>query len=224
MKNKITKAARLIFGLFLFALGSVIVINAHIGVAPWDVFNQGLSNVTGITVGRASIYSGIVIVILNIVLGQNIGWGTVVNMILIGMFMDVLMIYDIIPIPKILPVKLFMILLGIISQGMGTYFYISVGLGAGPRDGLMVALVNRTGKSIGIIKGIIETSAVVIGFAMGGNLGIGTLIMSFFSGYVWEFMYKKMNFQINAIRHRFIQDDIKYIKAKFKKAEDETPQ
>ncbi|MGN9164818.1 YczE/YyaS/YitT family protein [Tissierellaceae bacterium HCP3S3_D8] len=216
MKNKLIVAIKLVFGLFVFALGVVFTMNAGIGVAPWDVFHQGISKVTGITVGRANIYMGMIIIILDIVLGQAIGWATVCNMILIGTFMDILMLNNLVPIFQGFLPSLIMLILGMIIEGYGCYLYISAGLGAGPRDGLMVVLTNKTGKPVGIIKSIIEICAVTVGFILGGNLGIGTLIMAIFTGQIWEIIFKSVNFNVSGVEHRFIQDDIQYLKEKIK--------
>ena len=92
VKKQFIGLTKLTFGLFLFALGIVMTINANLGVAPWDVFHQGLSLTTNITMGSASIVVGVIIVLIDIFLGQNIGWATIFNMLLIGVFMDVLKI------------------------------------------------------------------------------------------------------------------------------------
>lgn len=217
MKDKFKIAFKLVFGLFLFALGVVFTINAGIGVAPWDVFHQGVAKVTGITVGKANIYMGVVILILGVSLGQAVGWATICNMLLIGTFIDILMLNNLVPVFEGVIPRLIMLILGMIIQGIGCYFYIGVGLGAGPRDGLMVVLTNRTGKPVGIIKSAIEICAVIIGFILGGNLGIGTLIMAVFTGQVWQIVFKTLNFDVSGVEHRFIQDDIRYLKEKLNK-------
>src|SRR5690625_3546099 len=117
MGTIIYRLLRLFLGLFLFALGAVTIINAKIGVAPWDVFHQGLSNVTSLTVGRANIYTGLIFVILNTILGQRLGWGTVLNMIFIGVFIDILMLNNLVPMPGNLLIRYMMLFLGIIAQG-----------------------------------------------------------------------------------------------------------
>lgn len=217
------KVLRLVFGLFVFAAGSVCVLNAAIGVAPWDVLHQGVSNVTGITVGRANIYSGIIIIAIDIFLGQAIGWGTITNMYLIGTFIDLLMLNSIIPsFDGFLP-NLILLFVGIVLHGFGVYLYIAVGWGAGPRDGLMVVLTNKTGKSVRLIKSSIEVCVVAVGFLLGGNLGIGTVIMALLSGPVWQYIFKLLNFNISNIEHRFIQDDIKLMKEKYSKGNETTP-
>lgn len=213
--NILFKFMRLVFGLFVFAFGTVCILNAAIGVAPWDVFHQGISNVTGITVGKANIYLGLIIIALDIYLGQDIGWATICNMLLIGTFIDILMINNIVPTFEGFLVNIIVLLIGMVIHGVGVFLYIGVGLGAGPRDGLMVVLTNKTGKPVGLVKSSIEVCAVAIGYFLGGNLGIGTLIMSFGSGPIWQYIFKLLNFNVSKVEHRFIKDDIKFIKDKF---------
>ena len=215
LKTISLKILRLVFGLFVFALGTVCMLNAKIGVASWDVLHQGISNVTGITVGRANIYLGFIILAIDILLGQDIGRSTLANMILIGVYVDILMINNLVPIFEGFLPGLILLLVGIIIQGIGFFIYISVGWGAGPRDGLMVVLMKKTGKSVRLIKSFIEVLAVAVGFLLGGNLGIGTIIVAFFSGPIWQYVFKLIKFNVNEVEHRFIKDDIRFIKEKF---------
>mgnify|MGYP000930057464 FL=1 len=215
LKTISLKILRLVFGLFVFALGTVCMLNAKIGVASWDVLHQGISNVTGLTVGRANIYLGFIILAIDFFLGQDIGWSTLANMILIGIYVDILMINNLVPIFEGFLPSLILLLVGIIIQGIGFFIYISVGWGAGPRDGLMVVLMKKTGKSVRLIKSFIEVLAVAVGFLLGGNLGIGTIIVAFFSGPIWQYVFKLIKFNVNEVEHRFIKDDIRFIKEKF---------
>ena len=130
-----------------------MTINANLGLAPWDILHQGLSKTFGITIGLANILLGLIIIILEIVTGENVGWATIMNMLLIGTFVDILMLNNLIPTFTGLFPNLLMILLGLLIQGTGCWIYLSVGLGAGPRDGLMVILTKRTGKPVRFTKG-----------------------------------------------------------------------
>jgi uncharacterized membrane protein YczE len=210
------KLIKVVFGLFLFALGIVMTINANIGVAPWDVFHQGLNNTFGITMGVASIIVGFFIVFLDFVLGQNIGWATIMNMILIGVFMDVLMLNNLVPIFNGFLPSLIMLVLGVLVEGYGCWIYMSAGLGAGPRDGLMVVLTKRTGKSVRVVKSFTEVLATLAGYLLGGSLGIGTLIMALFGGQIFQFAFKTVKFDVKNIETRYIQDDVKFLKEKLK--------
>lgn len=216
---KVKRIFKLFLGLFLFALGIVMTIEAGLGVAPWDVFHHGLSLTIGITMGKANIIIGLFVVILDAVLGQNIGWGTILNMLLIGIFIDILMLNNLIPTFESFVPNLIMLILGIFVEGYGCYIYVSCGFGAGPRDGLMIALTRKTGKSVQFLKSGLEVVAVTLGFILGGHLGVGTLIMALFGGVIFQFVFKTVNFNVGAVEHRFIQDDIKWLKDKFNKEE-----
>lgn len=214
MVYKPKQVARVVFGLFLYALGIVMTVNARIGVSPWDVFHQGLSKTIGITLGRANILTGIFIIIVGSILGQTIGWATLMNMLLIGTFIDILMLNNIVPVFDSFIPSLMMLLLGVLIEGYGGFIYISAGMGAGPRDGLMVVLTHRTGKSVRFIKSSIEVIVVTVGIILGGKFGIGTIIMALFGGVIFQFAFKTVNFKVNQVKHRFIQDDLKLMKSK----------
>lgn len=200
---------KLTFGLFVFGVGTVCLLNAQIGVASWDVLHQGISNVTGMTVGIANIFVGFLVLLIDILLKQDIGWSTIANMILIGVYVDILMFYNLVPIFEGFLPSLILLLIGIILQGIGFYIYISVGWGAGPRDGLMVVLMKRTGKSVRFMKSFLETLVVAIGYLLGGNLGVGTLIVALFSGAIWQFIFKLIKFDVNGVKHISIQEQFK---------------
>lgn len=212
MKKTVLRILRLFLGLFLFSVGIVMTINANLGLAPWDVFHQGISNKIGITMGQASIAVGVLLVILNGVLGERLGWGTLCNMVFVGLFLDLLMLNHVIPIFESTILSLAMMLLGLFVIGLASYFYIGAGLGAGPRDGLMIVLTKKTGKSVRLIRNSIESSVLVMGYILGGFVGIGTLIMALTTGYFVQFAFKILNFDVKAVEHRFIDEDIKLLR------------
>ncbi|MEW9094934.1 MAG: hypothetical protein AB2417_07590 [Clostridiaceae bacterium] len=215
MKKVIVILVKLFTGFFLCATGIVMTINANLGLSPWDVLHQGISKIANITMGKGSITVGIIIVILDSILGEKIGWGTILNMIVIGFFMDFLMLNNIIPVFNNLLLNVIMMFLGMIVIGIGTYFYISVGLGSGPRDGLMVALTKKTHKSVRLIRSSIELGALIAGYILGGHVGLGTFIMAISLGHFIQFAFKLFKFDVSTIQHRFIDDDIKLLKERF---------
>jgi uncharacterized protein len=219
LKKLILKMLRLFTGLFLYAVGIVMTINANLGLSPWDVFHQGLSKNIDITMGQASIFMGILIVIANYIFGEKIGWGTLSNMLFIGIFMDVLMLNNIIPTFENIILKIIMMLLGMFVIGTASFLYISSGLGSGPRDGLMIALTKRTGKSVRFIRNCIEITVLIIGIALGGTVGIGTPIMAFAVGPVVQFAFKVYKFEVGKVKHRFIDQDINFVKNIMQKPE-----
>jgi len=217
MSQMVRRFIRLFAGLFLFAVGIVLTINANLGLSPWDVFHQGITYLTGITMGQASIGVGIILVMLNAVLGESLGWGSLCNMLFIGLFMDLIMLNHFIPLSNGIFSGLIMMFLGMFIIGLASYFYISAGLGSGPRDGLMIALTKKTDRSVRFIRNSIEISALFVGYLLGGFVGAGTLIMSVVLGYIIQFVFKLFKFNVNQIQHRFIDVDLKLLRAKILK-------
>lgn len=217
MLQMFQRLIRLFIGLFLYAVGIVLTINSNLGLSPWDVFHQGITYFIGITMGQASIAVGIIIVIINAILGERLGLGTLLNMLFIGLFMDLIMINHLIPILNSFVSGVVMMFLGMFIIGLASYFYIGAGLGSGPRDGLMIALTKRTNRSVSFIRNSIEISALFAGYLLGGFVGLGTLIMSFTLGYIIQFVFKLFRFDVNSIRHRFIDEDIRILVGKLSK-------
>lgn len=217
MKNMALRIVRLFIGLLLYAVGVVMTINAHLGLSPWDVFHQGLSRTVGITMGQAAISMGFILVIIDSLLGERLGWGTISNMLFIGIFMDILMFNKLIPIFKGFIPSCVMMIAGMFVIGAASVFYIGAGFGSGPRDGLMVALTKRTGKSIRFIRNTIELVVLIIGYFLGGFIGIGTVITALSIGYIVQLVFKLCKFQVSSVKHRFIDDDLKSISKFFSK-------
>ncbi len=213
----VQRIIRLFIGLCLYAVGIVLTIHANLGLSPWDVFHQGISLLTGITMGQASIAVGIILVILDAVLGERLGWGTLCNMLFIGLFMDFLMLNQLIPIYEGIIPNIIMMLLGMVVIGVASYFYIGAALGSGPRDGLMIALTKMTHQSVRFIRNSIELSALIVGYLLGGFVGIGTLIMAIALGYIIQFTFKVLKFDVNSVKHRFIDEDLILLKEKILK-------
>ena len=212
MKKTLLSLIRLFIGLFLYAVGIVFTINANLGLSPWDVFHQGISKLTGITMGQASIIVGLLIVILDWILGERVGVGTVLNMLFIGIFMDLLMLNHLVPTFNNIAARAIMMILGMAIIGIASYFYIGAGLGSGPRDGLMVSLTKKTNKSVRFIRNCIEFTVLVIGYFLGGTVGFGTLIMVVGGGYFVQFAFKIFRFDVRSVEHEFIDDYVKIIR------------
>ncbi|MGL4786875.1 MAG: YczE/YyaS/YitT family protein, partial [Cetobacterium sp.] len=162
MKQEILKYLKLMLGLLLCALGVVTILNSNLGLSPWDVLNQGLNRTIGITLGEANLLVGAFVVLFSIFLKQPIGSGTVINFLLVGVFIDMYIYLDIIPKGDILLKKILILIIGILIFSYGCYVYISTGLGCGPRDGLMVILTKKSSHPLWKIKTCIEI--VVLGF------------------------------------------------------------
>lgn len=137
---------RLFIGLLLCSIGTVMTINGNLGLQPWDVFHQGLSKMMNITMGQASIIVSAIVIIVDYIAGEKIGWGTISNMLVIGTFMDILMLNHLLPVFNSIVLRVISIIIGMLLMSIGSYMYIGAGLGSGPRDGLMVALTKKTKK------------------------------------------------------------------------------
>ena len=206
MKQFYTRLLRLIWGLFLYALGIVVTMNANIGYAPWDVFHVGVAKMAGISIGTASIITGVIIAILTLLLGEKLGLGTILNMVLIGVFLDMLLAFHIIPVAANFVFGIIMIFVGLYIIALASYFYIESAFGAGPRDSFMVALTRKTGLSIGICRGIIELLAVFVGWKLGGMVGIGTIISAFVIGFCIQTTFKMLKFDATEVNHETLDE------------------
>ena len=202
---------RMLSGFILCAVGTVMALNSKLGLSPWDVFHQGLTHVIGITIGQASIIVGLAVVMITSMLGIKVGLGTIANMILIGCFMDLIIYSGIIPTSNNLFTGILMMAGSLIANAFGGYLYIGCEMGCGPRDGLMLALVKMTGKPVSLIRFCIESGALVIGWILGGTVGIGTLITAFGVGYCVQILYKIFKFDVNSLRHKNIEQGVIFI-------------
>ena len=166
-----------ITGLFFFGLGEAIIIGSGSGVSPWTVLAQGISIRTDLSVGTTTFLISITILIFWIPLKQVPGIGTILNAIIIASTIDLTLPY--IPQPNDTYFKLLQACIGIFVVGLGSGIYLISNLGPGPRDGLMIGLQKQTGTSIPLIRTILELSAVISGWLLGGVAGIGTVLFVF---------------------------------------------
>ncbi len=206
MENYLKRVVRLLFGLFLYSLGLTMCIQANVGLAPWDAFTMGISNVTGISYGNVSILTGIVILIVVAgFMGEKIGIGTILNTLLIGLMVDIMQSVKLIPYMTNFILGTLMLLLSQVVISFATYFYISPGLGCGPRDTLMVAIGKLLPNvPIGAIRGTIEGTVLLIGFLLGAKVGLGTVIAVFGIGFILQYTFKLLKFDIKSVIHESI--------------------
>lgn len=164
----------LLGGLFCYGLSLRLMIDSHLGASPWDVFHLGLSHKTGLSVGQVSILVGAVLVALTgFGLRERVGVGTVLNVILIGLVLDWLA--PVMPHPTFWPWQWAQFGAGLLLLGLATGAYVSAGMGAGPRDGLMLGLSRVTGWPAGRIRTGVELLVLLLGALLGGPAGAGTL-------------------------------------------------
>lgn len=209
------RITRLIFGLFLFALGIVVTMKANLGFAPWDVFHQGIAQTVGLSMGRVCILAGLVICVLVTLLGEKFGIGTILDMLLVGLFLDWILWMAVIPQMSDFFPGLLMMATGLFIIALGSYFYIGAGFGAGPRDSLMVAVKRKTGLAAGISRSIIEGTAVLIGWLLGGPVGLGTVIAAFGIGLCIQIVFSLFKFDPTLVRHETVDTTFQKLKSSF---------
>jgi len=167
----------LVFGLFLFGLGESLLITSGAGVGPYTVLAQGISNHTGWSIGLSTFVISIFVLLMWIPLKQKPGMGTILNAFIIALTIEFSVYY--LPYPETYPMQILQVVVGVLIIGIGSGFYLIANLGAGPRDGLMIGLQKKTNLPIYSIRTIIEVSVVIVGWLMGGVVGLGTAIFAF---------------------------------------------
>ena len=171
-----TRVMVLFLGLFIFGLGDSLLIQSDIGNAPWSVLAQGVSNRLDITMGWSTFAISSVVLLLWIPLREKPGFGTLSNIAIIAMAIQIGV--SIFPMQDSYLSGIAYCLVGVGMVGVGSSLYITCGLGPGPRDGLMTALHHRSGIRIGRVRLAIEGSVLIIGWALGGTVGLGTLLFA----------------------------------------------
>ena len=155
MNKFIRVITRLLLGFIVYGLAIVVMIHANVGLSPWDVLHQGISLKTGLTMGKVSISVGIIIIIIDAILGEGIGFAALGNVLLIGTFLDMFESLNIIPYANNLFIGIIMMIIGVVLAALATVLYLKPALGSGPRDGLMLAINKRSSKSVGTVRTII---------------------------------------------------------------------
>jgi uncharacterized membrane protein YczE len=173
--RRLERLLRCLLGLVVLGVGLGLIVAADLGVSPWDVLHQGLSERLGITIGTASIGVGVLVLLGWIPLRERPGIGTLMNVFVIGATMDLTL--AVIDEPEAMSLRVACLGLGVWLWGPGSGLYLGAGLGSGPRDGLMTGLARR-GLRVGPVRSGIEIAALAIGFTLGGTVGIGTVLFA----------------------------------------------
>lgn len=167
-------------GLVLYAVSMALMLRSDLGNMPWDVFHQGISGTVGGSIGMVSIVVGVIVLLLWIPLRVRPGLGTISNVIVIGVVVDLAL--AVLETPSAMWLRITMAATGIVLNAVATAAYVGAGLGPGPRDGLMTGLNRRTGWSIRLVRTGIEVTVVVIGVLLGGTLGLATVAYALLIG------------------------------------------
>jgi uncharacterized membrane protein YczE len=166
----------LLVGLVLFGIGIAFMAAAGLGLGPWEAFHQGIARITGLSLGTVSIVVGIPILALWWPIGERPGIGTIANVVVIGAATNLAL--AVLPVPVIVVVQLAYMLGGVVLIGLASGLYLAADLGAGPRDGLMTGLHHRFGWSIRRARTAIEVTVLILGWLLGGTIGLGTLVFA----------------------------------------------
>ena len=165
------------FGLMLFGLGEGLLIVSFTGASPWSVLAQGISLNVNLSIGIITFLISISVLILWIPLGQKLGMATILNALIIALMIDLCIKF--VPTPSSYYNQLILALVSVVTVGIGGGIYLVSNLGAGPRDGLMVGLQEKTNLPIALVRATLEISVVSVGWYLGGTVGIGTLLFAF---------------------------------------------
>ncbi|MEU1121420.1 MULTISPECIES: hypothetical protein [unclassified Streptomyces] len=168
------RLVQLYAGLTLYGVSSALLVVSGFGLEPWNVLHQGLAEISGLSIGVVSIIVGAAVLLLWIPLRQRPGLGTVSNVFVIGLVMDAVL--ALLPDAHGLLARIPLMVAGILLNGAATGLYIAAAFGPGPRDGLMTGLHQLTGRSIRLMRTLVEVVVVATGFALGGTVGIGTVV------------------------------------------------
>lgn len=171
-----TRSVILTLGLVIFGIGDGLLIASHLGNAPWSVLAQGLSVRLDIAIGWATFIVSTAVLLLWIPFRQRPGFGTLANIAVIAVAIDFTVAWT--PVPQNLPLRIAMVIIGIALVGAGSAIYLTCGLGAGPRDGLMTAIHCASGYSVARVRAAIEGTVLALGWLLGGRVGVGTLLFA----------------------------------------------
>ncbi len=199
-----------IVSLFVNGFGIYLTMRANIGASPWDVFNLGLSKTFGILYGTASIGVSLTILLIDILLKEPIGIAMFIDAIVVGKSVDFFNFIDIVPKADNIVISIIMMGIGLFIIGYTQLFYMRSSLGCGPRDSLLIGLKKRLKRMpIGVVSIAILSTATLIGYLLGGPVGVGTLICALCAGPIMQFAFQSLSFEATAIRHQNLKESFK---------------
>lgn len=182
-------------GLMVSAVGITMMLQANVGLEPWSVLQNGMSIFFGITYGTAAMIVGAAVIAVAVLCGESFGIGTLANIFVCPVFIDVLLYLGWIPQMESLWSGLIMLLAGMELLAVGTWMYMKSALGSGPRDALMVVLARKAGRSVGFCRAVVELIAIFVGWRLGGQVGIGTVITAVGVGTLFNLNFALLHFR-----------------------------
>jgi uncharacterized membrane protein YczE len=189
------RLVQLYAGLLLFGVSMGLLVRAQLGVIPWDVLHQGLSRQLGVSMGTVVIAVSLLLLLAWIPLRERPGIGTISNALVIGLTLDATL--AVLPPIDAIPLRVLLVLVGVVLNAVATASYIGVHLGPGPRDGLMTGLVRRTGRSVRLVRTSIEATVVLVGWLLGGTVGVGTVVYALAIGPLVQFLLPRLSVRMH---------------------------
>ena len=209
LKEYLRRTGRLLLGMLISAVGVTMLLRANVGVEPWSVLQQGMSRTMGITYGTAAMIVGALVILIAVLMGESFGIGTLANIIVAPAMIDALLALGWIPEAHSLWTGIPELLLGMEILAVGTCFYMKSALGSGPRDALMVVLARKTGRSVGFCRVAVEALAVLIGWRLGGSVGVGTLLGAFGVGTLINLNFRLMGFRAEDVHQENLPETLR---------------
>ena len=206
---------RIVLGLLVFAFGVHLTIFANIGFAPWDCLGMGISYHTPLNYGLSMTLIAVTVLIIDIVLKEKIGYGTIIDALLTGNFIQIFNNINPLPLNTNIWLGIVIMVIGFIFMALGMAIYMKSEQCCGPRDALLVGLGKRMPKiPIGIVEVALWAAVLLIGWLLGGPVGIGTLISTFGAGLVMQLVYSLTHFEPRKLNHRGVMEITKELVSK----------
>ena len=194
---------RIVFGLLVFAFGVHLTIFANIGLAPWDCLGMGISYHTPLNYGLSMTVMAVIILLIDLALHERIGYGTIIDALLTGNFVQMYNDLNPLPLNGNLWLGIVLMLVGFVFMALGMWIYMKAAHGCGPRDALLVGLGKRLPKlPIGVVEILLWGVVTLAGWLLGGPVGVGTLLATFGAGAVMQLVYNVIHFEPRDIVHR----------------------
>ena len=204
-------------GLLVFALGVHLTIYANIGLAPWDCLGMGIANHTPFNYGISMTVIAVVILITDVLLKERIGFGTIIDALLTGNFVQMFNSLNPLPENENMWIGIAVMLAGFVFMALGMWIYMTAEQCCGPRDSLLVALGKRLPKiPIGIVEVLLWGVVLLIGWLLGGQVGIGTVISTFGAGLVMQLVYSLIHFEPREMKHKGLAETVRILSGKNK--------
>lgn len=205
-------------GLVTFAVGIYMTLQANIGVAPWDCFYLGIQETFGVQYGNISIGISVIIIIINLLMKERIGIGTLLDAMIVGKSVDLCSYLELIPQQESIGCGIALMLAGLFVNGLGQYIYMRMGLCCGPRDGLMVGLSKRMPKvPIGMVSNMLLALTLFFGWCLGGPIGVGTIVAAFCMGPAMQLVFHMLRFDAAEVKHQDLFETFQMLLGKQKR-------